>query len=76
MNQIFFRERLLHHMHLENEILKAKLASMQQLALKDLEDIKKNITSMNKYLPESFIKSKLKENAVFNHDIFLPYNRA
>lgn len=36
MNEIFFREKLLHHMLLENEILKAKVGMMQQMAVADL----------------------------------------
>lgn len=36
MNEIFFREKLLHHMLLENEILKAKVGIMQQMAVTDL----------------------------------------
>ena len=60
MDAIHFRQRLLHHMFLENQILKAKVGFMQQMALTDLDKIKGNIISMNKYLPEKFILDKLK----------------
>lgn len=39
---------------------------MQQMALTDLEKIKGNIFSMNKYLPEQFIIEKLKQNSLWS----------
>lgn len=38
-------------MLLENEILKAKVGIMQQMAVTDLQVIKGNIMAMNRFLP-------------------------
>lgn len=35
------------------------------MALTDLDNIKGNIMSMNRYLPESFIIDKLKQNSLW-----------
>lgn len=39
---------------------------MQQMALADLNKIKVNIFSMNKFLPEKFIIEKLKRNSLWS----------
>lgn len=52
-------------MFLENQILKAKVGVIKQMALTDLDNIKGNIMSMNRYLPESFIIDKLKQNSLW-----------
>lgn len=39
------------------------------MALTDLDKIKGNIISMNKYLPEKFIIEKLRQNSLWNEEL-------
>jgi len=41
---------------------------MQQMAVTDLNNIKGNIMSMNRFLPEKFITDKLRENKLWVED--------
>lgn len=41
---------------------------MQQMALTDLNLIKRNIMDMNNFLPEKFIIDKLKQNSLWNEE--------